>query len=63
MPESLFEDLQVQVFEESEVLFSDQQGKCPLSLCTYYIHVYSVVCRNCMVGVSLCAPILDSTRT
>jgi hypothetical protein len=27
--EPLFEDLQDQVFEESEVFFSGQQGKCP----------------------------------
>jgi hypothetical protein len=29
MPETLFEDFQEQVFDESEVLFSEQQGKCP----------------------------------
>jgi hypothetical protein len=30
MPELLqFEDFQEQVFEESEVCFSGQQGKCP----------------------------------
>jgi hypothetical protein len=28
MPEPLFEDFQDQVFEESEVFFSGQQGKC-----------------------------------
>jgi hypothetical protein len=27
--ELLFEDFQEQVFEESEVFFSGQQGKCP----------------------------------
>jgi hypothetical protein len=29
MPEPLFDDFQEQVFEESEVLFSGQQSKCP----------------------------------
>jgi hypothetical protein len=29
MPELLFEDFQDQDFEESEVSFSGQQGKCP----------------------------------
>jgi hypothetical protein len=29
MLESLFKDFQEQVFEESEVFFSEQQGKCP----------------------------------
>jgi hypothetical protein len=29
MLEPLFEDFQEQVFEESKVFFSDQQGKCP----------------------------------
>jgi hypothetical protein len=29
MPEPLFEDFQEQVFEESEIFFSGQQGKCP----------------------------------
>jgi hypothetical protein len=29
VPEPLFEDFQEQVFEESEVFFSGQQGKCP----------------------------------
>jgi hypothetical protein len=27
--ESLFDDFQEQVFEDSEVFFSGQQGKCP----------------------------------
>jgi hypothetical protein len=29
MPVLLFKDFQEQVFEESEVFFSGQQGKCP----------------------------------
>jgi hypothetical protein len=29
MLEPLFKDFQEQVFEESEVFFSEQQGKCP----------------------------------
>jgi hypothetical protein len=29
MPELLFEDFHEQVFEEPEVFFSGQQGKCP----------------------------------
>jgi hypothetical protein len=29
MLEPLFKDFQEQVFEEFEVFFSDQQGKCP----------------------------------
>jgi hypothetical protein len=29
MPEPLFEDFQEQVFEESEIFFSGQQGKYP----------------------------------
>jgi hypothetical protein len=29
VPEPLVEDFQEQVFEESEVSFSGQQGKCP----------------------------------
>jgi hypothetical protein len=29
MPEPLFEDFQDQVFEDYEVYFSGQQGKCP----------------------------------
>jgi hypothetical protein len=29
MPEPLFEDFQEQAFEDSEVFFSGQQGKCP----------------------------------
>jgi hypothetical protein len=32
-------------------------------LCTYYFSIYSVVCRNCMIGVSLRAPILETSRT
>jgi hypothetical protein len=32
-------------------------------LCTYYISVYYVVCRNCMIGVSLRAPMLETIRT
>jgi hypothetical protein len=32
-------------------------------LCTYNIPFYFVVCRNCMIGVSLCAPMLETTRT
>jgi hypothetical protein len=31
MPDPLFRDFQDQVFEESQVFFSGQQGKCPLS--------------------------------
>jgi hypothetical protein len=61
--EPLFEDFQDQVFEESNVFFSGQQDKCPLSLCTYCVPVYSIVCRNCMIGVSLCTPMLETTRT
>jgi hypothetical protein len=29
VPEPLFEDLQDQVFEESQLFFADQQGKSP----------------------------------
>jgi hypothetical protein len=29
VPGVLFKDFQEQVFEESEVFFSEQQGKCP----------------------------------
>jgi hypothetical protein len=29
-------------------------------LCTYYLDVYSIVCRNCMIGVSLRAPVLEN---
>jgi hypothetical protein len=29
VPELLFEDFQEHVFEESEVFFGEQQGKCP----------------------------------
>jgi hypothetical protein len=29
VPEPLFKDFQEQAFEESEVFFSGQQGKCP----------------------------------
>jgi hypothetical protein len=35
VPKPLFEDFQDQALKESEV-FSEQQGKCPCSLCTYY---------------------------
>jgi hypothetical protein len=29
-------------------------------LCSYYLPIYSVVCRNCMIGVSLRAPMLEN---
>jgi hypothetical protein len=32
-------------------------------LCTYYFPIYSVVCRNCMIGVRLRAPMLETNRT
>jgi hypothetical protein len=32
-------------------------------LFTYCFPVYSVVYRNCMIGVTLCAPMLETTRT
>jgi hypothetical protein len=38
-------------------------GNCPLSHCTYYSPIYSIVCRNCMIVVSLRAPMLETTRT
>jgi hypothetical protein len=63
VPEPLFEDFQEQAFEESEVFFSGQQGKCPWSLGTYWFPIYSVVCRNFMIGVNLHAPMLETTRT
>jgi hypothetical protein len=59
VPEPLFEDFYEQVFEDYEVFFSGQHGKCPRSFCTYCIPIYSIVFRNCMIGVSLCAPILE----
>jgi hypothetical protein len=63
VPEPLFEDFQDEAFEESEVLFSGQQGKCPWSLRAYCFPMYSIVCRNCMIRVSLHAPMLETTRT
>jgi hypothetical protein len=58
MLESQFKDFQEQVFEEPEVFFSGQQASVLEQHCTYYLLVYSVVCRNCMVGVTLRAPML-----
>jgi hypothetical protein len=29
-------------------------------LCTDDIPIYSVVCKNCMIGVSSCAPMLEN---
>jgi hypothetical protein len=57
VPEPLFKDFQEQVFEESEVFLSMQQGKCPI------FPIYSIVYRNCMIGVSLRTPMLGTTRT
>jgi hypothetical protein len=63
MLEPLFKDFQEQVFKEYEVFFSGQQGKCPWSLCIYCVPIYYVVCRKCMIGVSLHTPMLETTRT
>jgi hypothetical protein len=57
VPEPLFEDFQEQVFEDPEVFFSGQLGIFD-QFCTYF-PIYSVECRNCMIGVSLHAPILE----
>jgi hypothetical protein len=29
-------------------------------LCTYYFPVYSIVCRKCIIGVSLRTPMLEN---
>jgi hypothetical protein len=58
--EPLFEDFQEQTFKESEVFLAGNKGSALDQLCTYYIHVYSKVCRNCMIGVSLHTPMLEN---
>jgi hypothetical protein len=53
MSEPLFKDFQEQAFEDSEVFFSDQKGKCPRSTLhlLYSYQFYRI--RKCMIGVSL----------
>jgi hypothetical protein len=60
--EPLFEDFQEQVFEESDVFLVGYKASILDQLCTYYLSVYSVACRNCMIGVSLHEPMLETTR-
>jgi hypothetical protein len=57
MPEPLFEGFQEQVFKELEVFFRDNKS----SILDHFVPlpVYSVVPRNCMIGVSLHAPMLE----
>jgi hypothetical protein len=31
-------------------------------LCTYFLPIHSVVYRNCIIGVSLCAPMLENYK-
>jgi hypothetical protein len=63
VPDPLFEDFQEQVFEEPKVSLAGNKASVLDQLCTYYCPVYSIVCRNCMIGVSLCAPMPETTRT
>jgi hypothetical protein len=63
VPEPLFEDFQDQVFEGSDVFLAGNKASVLDQLCTYYVPVYTVVCRNCMVRVSLCTHMLETTRT
>jgi hypothetical protein len=43
VPEPLFEDIQDQVFEESQLFFADQLGKSPRTCCNYsYFSIYPV---------------------
>jgi hypothetical protein len=61
--EPLFEDFQEQVFEEPKFSSAGKKASVLDQRCTYNILVYFVVCRNCMIGVSLRVPILEITRT
>jgi hypothetical protein len=60
MPEPFYEVFQDQDFEESQIFFAEQQGKFPRPFCAYYLPVYSVVCQNCKIRVSLRAPMLEN---
>jgi hypothetical protein len=60
VPEPFFEDFQDQAFEKSQFFFAEQQDKCPCSFCAYYFLIYSIVCRNCIIGISLHAPMLEN---
>jgi hypothetical protein len=42
VPEPFSEDFLDQAFEESQLFFADQQGKLPLTCCTYEYFLYSV---------------------
>jgi hypothetical protein len=63
MPEPFFEDFHDQAFEESQ-FFSLWSSKASAidHFCAYHFLVYSVVCRNCMIGVSLRAPMLENYK-
>jgi hypothetical protein len=58
MPKPLFEDFQQQVFEDPDVFFSGQQVS--LNNFAPIFSTYSVVCRNCMIGVTLRTPMLEN---
>jgi hypothetical protein len=42
--------------------FSLERNKASVldQLCTYYLPGYSIVCRNCMIGVSMHTPMLEN---
>jgi hypothetical protein len=42
VPEPFFEDFQDQAFEESQLFFADQQGKCPGTT----LHLLSLYLEN-----------------
>jgi hypothetical protein len=60
MPEPFFEDFQDQAFEESTVFLWSSKASALDHFCAYHFLVYSVVCRSCMIEVSLCVPVLEN---
>jgi hypothetical protein len=63
MPESLFEDFQDKPLKS--LMFSLAGNKAGVldHFVPIIFPIYSVVCRKCMIGVSLHAPMLETTRT
>jgi hypothetical protein len=62
-PEPLFEDFLEKSLKSPRFFLAGNKANVLDQLCTYDIHVYSVVYRNCMIGISLRAPMLETTRT
>jgi hypothetical protein len=60
--ERTYEGFQSEVYEDSDLFFLKQRGKCPWSICTYYISVNSVELELHARSKLACTPMLGLTR-